>query len=212
MRTRDKLKIPVKIKCACGVRTTVGNATIGVGTRIDQTCKHCGSKIYRIIAQKDIDAAIKTFVEDRDFSAKLAAGEIASSERVSFYPDPKRDRTLPRTVPTPKRRKVRSDQIVGGAKLYHYAIYVRHPWGTDRIVIGIQDRVIQKARDSAWDRVSRMRKTGDLKIMDAVPMRWTSEGMVETRKTRITKGTLSNQRAPRSRASSRATKRTVNER
>lgn len=207
MRTRDKKRVPVKVKCSgCSVRTLVGDATLPVGTRIERGCKHCGATIRKIIAQSDLDAAIATYVEDKQFAARDAAGEVKSSTRVNHFPSAGRDRSLPvRETPTP-RRKVRGDQVVGAAKLYHYAVYVRHPWGTDRIVVGVQDRKIQLARDAAWDRVVTKRKSGDLKILDAVPMRWTSEGFVETRKTRITTGNLKTVRRPKARTSQKQRK------
>lgn len=213
MRTRDKKSVPVKVKCSgCSVRTLVGDATLPVGTRIERGCKHCGATIRKVIAQSDLDLAIEQFLDNKQFAARDAAGEVKSSTRVNHFPKADRDRSLPVRETRTARRKVRGDQIVGGAKLYHYAVYVRHPWGTDRIVVGVQKREMQSARDAAFDKVSRVRKSGDIKIMDCVPMRWTSEGMVETRKTRITTGSLRNARRPKSRPSARATKRKVNER
>lgn len=208
MRTRDKARVPVKVKCACGVRSTVGDATLPAGTRIERGCKHCGATIRKIVGAAEIDAAIKEWTETRDFEKRSAAGEVRSSTRVNYFP--KRSARKPFAVaPDSERptRKVRGDQVEGAAKLYHYAVYVRHPWGTDRIVVGTQKRNIQTARDIAYDKVGRTRKTGDLKILDAVPMKWTPKGMVETRKTRVKTGTLKNIRKSKARVSVRQTNR-----
>jgi hypothetical protein len=208
MRTREKLRVHLKVKCGCGCRVSVGDATTEVGTKIDQSCKHCGAKIRRIISQTDLDAAIKEYTENKEFAGRLARGEVGETTRVDYFP--KARKPLVREEPVAPIRKVRSDQVEGAAKLYHYAVYVKHPWGTDRIVVGIQKRNIQDARDAAYDKVGRVRKTGDLKIMDAVPMKWTTKGMVETRKTTVKTGNLKNARRPKSRPSSRATKQKVN--
>jgi hypothetical protein len=209
MRTRDKLRVPVKVKCACGVRSVVGDATISVGTRIERDCKHCGAKIRKVITSLDLISAVKEWTETRDFEKRSARGEVESSTRVNYFrPKYAKKPVAPIAEETTRpTRKVRGDQVEGAAKLYHYAVYVKHPFGTDRIVVGVQERKIQTARNIAWDKVGRTRKTGDLAILDAVPMKWTTKGMVETRRTKVKTGDLKNVRRAKARVSVRSTNR-----
>jgi hypothetical protein len=183
------------------------------GLKFEQTCRTCGGTIKKVIDQTVIDQAIVDAEEMRDVTRRLATGEIGGNPITYRRPKVKNKKAKTVAARDSKRvRPVRGDQVKGAAKLYHYAIYVRHPWGTDRIVVGVKKRVIQDARDAAWDKVGRVRKTGELKIMDAVPMRWTPEGWVETRRTRVVTGTLKPNRRARSRPSARTTKRRATER
>jgi hypothetical protein len=210
MRTRDKLRVEVKVRCTgCGASRVAGNAaTVEPGTRVEQKCKTCGATIRGIVTQEIIDKAIADFEEMREVTKRLASGEIGGNPINYRRPRGKKVKKVNGVARDSRSgRRVASDQVRGAAKLYHYAIYVRHPWGTDRIVVGVKKRSIQDARDAAWDKVGRVRKTGQLKIMDAVPMRWTPEGWVETRRTRVGTGNLKQTRRARSRPSARQTKR-----
>jgi hypothetical protein len=214
VRTRDKLKVPVKAKCSgCGIRRVVADATVEAGTAFAFECKACGGKVRKTIYPSDIEKAIKEYQENKEYAARLRSGEVKITPSRSAELAPARDDDCSYTVAAnatyggavaPKR--VPSKEVTGASKLYHYAVYVRHPWGTDRIVVGVKKRNIQLARDEAWDRVVTKRKTGELKIMDAVPMKWTPNGIVETRKTTIKTGEYRNARRPKSRVSSRQRK------
>lgn len=211
MRTREKLRVDVKVRClGCGASRVAGNATIAPGTRFEQTCRTCGGRIAKTISQADIDKAIADHLEMKEVTKRLA--ERTSSSPPITYRKPKGKKVKKQEPARELRRKrVASDQVTGAAKLYHYAVYVRHPWGTDRIVVGIKKRDIQTARDTAWDRVGSKRRTGDMKILDAVPMRWTPDGFVEVRRrTTVKKGNLKNARRPKARATNRQNKQKVN--
>jgi hypothetical protein len=208
------MKVPVKAKCSgCGSRRVVADATVEVGTAFEFNCKTCGGKVRKTIYASDIAEAIEEYQENKEFAARVRSGEVQIKSSRPTGLAPARDDDCSYTVASNATfggaiatGRVESKEVQGAAKLYHYAVYVRHPWGTDRIVVGVKKRNIQLARDEAWDRVVTKRKTGKLKIMDAVPMKWTPNGIVETRKTTIKTGEYRNARRPKSRVSSRQRK------
>jgi hypothetical protein len=197
------MKLPVVVRVNCpNCRNCLvpfeGSATalakvVRTKKRMPLRCSDCGFRSTRIITAEQEEQAIK----DRDLEARV----LADRARIRLdAPIP--SKRLPVTEPPRAPRRVRGDQVEGAAKLYHYAVYVKHPWGTDRLVVGVKMRKVQAARDEAWDRVARKRKTVALKIMDCVPMKWTPSGLVETRRRVTVKtGELKNQRKPRSRES-----------
>lgn len=167
--------------------------------RVSMNCRDCGFRTKRLLTEEQIEQAAKDAVREAKIEADRA--RIKPSVPTNL------PRLAGRFAPNPVARKADRVQVTGAAKLFHYAVYVRHPWGTDRIIVGVKRQRVQDARDAAWDKVGRVRKSQDLKIMDAVPMKWTPEGMVETRRTRIKTGEFKTNRRARSRASARTTKR-----
>ena len=55
MRTRDKLRVPVLVKCTgCGVRRGVGNATLEPGVQVPMSCRSCGkTKIVTVTTRSE---------------------------------------------------------------------------------------------------------------------------------------------------------------
>lgn len=206
----SRMSLEVWIECRCGKPVKVFPAISlaelrrvrDAGKPISYNCVFCGARNRRKISDQIIYRAVERYNEEQAFLASLTPardqGPLLRSREAAF-----RGPIATRHAP--------SDQVGGAAKLYHYAVYVRHPWGTDRIVVGVKKHSIQAARDEAIDRVRRFRKTMDAKIMDAVPMKWTDNGLVEVkRRVRTKKGSLTMTRRPKARESVRQTKRKSN--
>lgn len=96
--------------------------------------------------------------------------------------------------------------VQGGAPLYHYACYIRHAYGTDRIIVAIKRRSVWFARQEAESRGNRIRG-GTAEVVDIVPMKWTEHGFVETRRMRVKTGEFKQRRRAKARKSVRQTKR-----
>lgn len=91
--------------------------------------------------------------------------------------------------------------------LYCYTVYVRHSWGTDKIVVTTKKRSVKVAEADGLARAMRFRKDGSAEVLDVVPMKWTEHGLVETRKMRVRTGELKARRRAKARASVRQNKR-----
>lgn len=192
------MELTVWMDCRCGkpvkVIEGVSKAALDRMSEIRAVCPLCGSRMRRKVTRDHVKEAVERFKQEEAFRAALApARDTDGSYKIAT------DATF-----APKPRAIRRENVTvtGAAKLYHYAVYVRHPWGTDRIVVGVKKQSVQAGRDEAWDRVARKRRTVDLKIMDCVPMKWTEGGLVETRRrTTIKKKELKPQRRAKSRVS-----------
>jgi hypothetical protein len=130
------MKLPVVVRVNCpNCRNCLvpfeGSATalakvVRTKKRMPLRCSDCGFRSTRIITAEQEEQAIK----DRDLEARV----LADRARIRLdAPIP--SKRLPVTEPPRAPRRVRGDQVEGAAKLYHYAVYVKHPWGTDRLVV-----------------------------------------------------------------------------
>lgn len=97
--------------------------------------------------------------------------------------------------------------------LAYYKVYVAHPYGIDALVVSMpwSERGVEGAAYLGWERASRMRYhtlSDECWIKDVVPMRYVRGKLTETRKMRTEHGArFKNKRRPRTRVSSRATRR-----
>jgi hypothetical protein len=202
------MELKVWIDCVCGKSVvaveSISRAALARTEQVKARCSLCGRRLRRKVTPEMIAEAVARYRQEQEYLKNLAPARTTDG---SYRINP--NASFAGTV---TRRPRTNAQVKGAATIYHYAVYIRHPWGTDRIVVGIKKRNVQMARDTAWDRVVAKRRTGDLKIADCVPLRWVEgEGLVEVkRRTTIKKGKLKNSRPPRSRATMTANKRKVN--
>lgn len=97
------------------------------------------------------------------------------------------------------------------ASLFHYRVYVAHPLGTDKMIVTLKGkRSVAVASTEGAARVIRFRRTGDVRVLDVVPMKYVKGVLTETRRMRVQEGKFVNRRRPRARASTRQTRRRVN--
>jgi hypothetical protein len=96
------------------------------------------------------------------------------------------------------------------ASLAHYRVYVEHPRGVDKMIVTLKGkRSVDVAGYEGRARCIRHRMTGDVALLDVVPMRYVKGELIETRRMRVQKGKFVNQRKARARASTRIHKRPV---
>jgi hypothetical protein len=94
--------------------------------------------------------------------------------------------------------------------LAHYRVYVEHPYGIDRLIVSLKNkRSVALAGAEGRNRVIRMRRTGDVKVLDVVPMKYVAGQLTETRKMRKQEGKFVNKRRPKARKTVRVHKKRV---
>lgn len=92
-------------------------------------------------------------------------------------------------------------------KLYYYRVYVRHQYGTDKMIVTVKKRSVKAAGEVGRQRAIRLRKDPSAKVLDVIPMKYIEGEWRETRRVRYQEGEFKQVRKAKARTSKRQTRR-----
>jgi len=87
-----------------------------------------------------------------------------------------------------------------------YFVYVRHNWGTEKLIVNVKKRSVALARAEAKMRAVRIGWTCP-EVIDVIPAKYVAGKLVATRRMRKQTGKTVANRKPRSHRSVRSTRR-----